>query len=787
MSSVVEAPVQTKPSVRYRQRTVPAGTSPKRAAADPSTLDIGAILQRRWPLVLGSVVGGWILAAIYFVAVAPTFESNAQLLVMRKDPKLASHGVGGARDAEAISEDLLATNMQVIQGRKIIDQALALNGLDELESITAVLDEDETPTDYVLDNLNVTRGGEGQAIDAHVLNIAFQHSDPEEAKQILEAVIAQYQAFQKEKFQDVNVEAADLIVQARGELSEDLIAAENTYKEYRENAPLLWNGDESTNVHRDRYDQLQSEISLLSIQLNEAEARLEVVQKVVEQQNRDGASDLERLVVIDEKNAERVGILLAVQKGEVETAEFQSMQPERMENARSEYQSLLSLKMKQNELLQEFGPKHPAVEAIRDQIALAEQFLGNKDNALGIAGTDSSLDPADLQAAYVKLLARDRDTLVQRMAELQLLASKEEELAKTLVKYELEGETLRDLVDRKQKVYDEVVDRLREINLAKDYGGVINEVIASAETGLEVWPNLPICLALGTMLGIVCGGGGALFAESRDRSFTTPDDVKDSLGMALLAQVPAIDYEHEQQAIAASQESGSVIDASLGALHVPRSRQAEVYRGLRTSLFFRAKEDDIKTLMVTSPHQGDGKTTVLANLAVSIAQSGRSVLLVDADMRRPRVEKVLGLKKAAGLSQIVGSNEEPWDLIQETEVPKLYALPCGEAPESPAELLSSDRFREFIAHARERYDFVLVDCPPVLAVSDPCIVAPVTDAAMLVLQMSKDSRPQAVHAKEMLDEAGAEMLGAVVNRCDPRRSSTVGSYAYRYEKSYGQS
>jgi len=762
-----------------------AASAPARGSEESAFLDIAAILQRRWPIVLASVVGGWILASIYFLLVAPTFESKAQLLVMRKDPELASHGVGGARDAESISEDLLATNMQVIQGRKIIGQALALNGLEELESIASVLDEDETSTDYVLDNLNVTRGGEGQAIDAHVLNIGFQHSDPEEAKQILEAVIAQYQAFQKEKFQDVNVEAADLIVQARGELNDDLIAAETTYREYRENAPLLWDGDESNNVHRDRYDQLQAEISLLSIQLNEAESHLEIVQRVVDEQNRVGASDLERLVIIDEKNAERVGILLAVQKGEIETAEFQSLQPERMENARSEYQSLLALKMKQNELLQEFGPRHPAVEAIRDQIILAEQFIDDKEIGLGIAGTDSSLDPVELQAAYVKLLTRDRDTLVQRMAELELLATREEELAKTLVKYELEGETLRDLVDRKQKVYDEVVDRLREINLAKDYGGVINEVIASAETGLEVWPNLPICLALGTMLGLVFGGGGALLAESRDRSFATSDDVKDSLGMALLAQVPAVDELHRQTATAAAQKSNSKVDSSLGALHVPRSREAEVFRGLRTSLFFRAKEDDVKTLMVTSPHQGDGKTTVLANLAISIAQSGRSVLLIDADMRRPRVDKVFGLSNEEGLSHIVSHGEEPWDLIQDTEIPKLQALPCGKVPENPAELLSSERFREFLAHARERYDFVLIDCPPVLAVSDPCIVAPVADAVMLVLQMSKDSRPQAIHAKEMLDEAGAEMLGAVINRCDPRRNNTMGSYAYRYENSYG--
>ncbi len=758
-----------------------------RAAADPSsqTFDILAVLQRRWPIVGAAVLACWVLAAIYFVVAKPTFQSESQLLVMRKDPSLAAQGVGGSLDAQtSISEDQLATQMQVVQSKRIVSEALALTGLDQLESIVKRVSESRTATDYVCDNLDVTRGGSGQARAAHVLNIAFRHSSPSESKDVLEAIIARYQAFLNEKFQDVNKEATTLIAEARTELSGELAAAEQAYQEYREQAPLLWNGDQSTNVHRDRYEQMQAELSLLCIQVNEAQSRLGIVRRVVQQQNEEGATDLERLVVIDEKNAERVGILLSVQKGEADTAEFQSRQPERMEYARSEYQNLLMLKMKEQELLENLAARHPAVENIRRQIATAKEFIGAKTVILGVSDEDEAISATDLQNAYVKLLERDLDTLLHRQTELGALADVEELQAKELVKYELKGGTLRQRVEVQQALYDAVVGRLREINLAKDYGGMINEVIAPAETGKEVWPSLPICLALGTMMGLVLGGGAATAAEVRDRSFLTPEEISQALDTTVLAHVPSIDVSNNRKLAAALAASGSRVDPLAAAFHIPHSREAEVFRGLRTSVFFRAKETDLKTIAVTSPHQGDGKSTVLLNLAVSIAQAGRSILIVDADMRRPRINDMLGLKGEKGMSHIVSEEAEPWDLIRPTDVENLYALGCGQVPDNPAELLSNPRFGEFLDLARQRYDYVLVDCPPVLAVTDPCIVAPLVDGVLMVIQTAQDSRPQAVSAKEMLDEVGANVFGTVVNQCGTSDRSGYNQFANRYANAY---
>lgn len=773
-----------------RETRAPGSRSSSAAASAPNNLrdlqvvDLLAVLRRHW-LIMAVCLGlAWCAAAAYFLLVPPTYESRSQLLVMQKDSRLATQGVNGSRDVQAgVTEELLSTQMQIIQSRRIVAESLKDSGLDRLDSIVRELADDETVEEYVIDHLDVTRGGEGQSRDAAVLNIAFRHSSAEESKQILDAIIKHYQAFLNEKFQDVNKEAAELIVKASTELSDELVAAEQAYQSFRENSPILWSGDQATNIHRQRYEELQAELSLISIESNAAAVRLSVVESVVEEQDKAGATDFDRLSVIDAKNAERVSIMLTVQLGEADTAEFQSRQPERMENARSEYQALLALKMKEQRLLLDFGERHPSIANVRNQIAMAEEFIKNKGSLLGVSGEEPVFEPKDLQLAYVTLLRRDLETLTRRETELEALAVVEEEKAKTLVKYEIENETRRQQVGRQQELYNAVVDRLREINLAKDYGGIINEVIAPAELGEEVWPSLPICLALGTMLGLALGSGGATVAEMRDRSFRSADDIRGALSLPLLSHIPALDSEHDKQLALAIAASGSKMDPHIYSLHLPRSQHAEVFRGLRTSVFFRSNELGLKAIAVTSPNMGDGKTTVLMNLAVSMAQAGRSVLLVDADMRRPRVQDVFSLPRGAGLSSIVHDNWEPWDLVHESEVENLSVLPCGEVPANPAELLSLPKFRQFVQMARERYDHVLIDCPPVLAVADPCIVAPVVDAVILVVRLAKDTRPQAVQAKAMLDETGAALLGTVVNACDSRDSG-FGSYNYGYRYGY---
>ena len=604
------------------------------SVGDVGFQDVWEISRRHWLLLASALFVGWGLSVAYFLIAPPNYESTAQVLVMRKDPKLATTGAQSAREDEAkVSEDLLATHMQIVQSKRIVSTSLQRDGLDQLPSILEKLGKDETPTDYVIDKLLVSRGGTGQAKTAHVLNIAFRHSSDQECQEIVNAIMRTYQEFLAEKFQDVNKEAAELIVKAQTDLGGELEKSEAAYQAFREKVPLLFNGDRVTNIHRVRYDQIQQELSNLQIQSTEAKSRLELVEAALQEMEQSGGTDLERLALIDEKNAQRVGILVTVDRGQADTAEFQSRQPERMAGATAEFSALLTLMAKEKTLLEDYGAEHPEVKNTRQQIALMQNFLTKKADGIGFVEKETMLNAKDLVNAYVMLLRHDVQSLGRRELELASLAAKEEVEAKTLVSFELDGETLRKDVTRQQELYDAVVDRLRDINLAKDYGGFITEMIAAAELGEKVSPKLLICLALGTFAGLVLGGGGVALAEFRDRSFHTPEEIGAALELAILSHMPELRMLKDSQLAAAIAATGSTLE------------------------------------------------------------------------------------------------------------------------------------------------------PTLLAVADPCIVAPRVDGVVLVVRVSKDSRPQAVRAKEMLDSIGANVIGTIVNASEA--GAQFGSKRYGYGDQYG--
>jgi capsular exopolysaccharide synthesis family protein len=183
-------------------------------------------------------------------------------------------------------------------------------------------------------------------------------------------------------------------------------------------------------------------------------------------------------------------------------------------------------------------------------------------------------------------------------------------------------------------------------------------------------------------------------------------------------------------------------------------------------------------VQITSPNPEDGKSTLTANLAVSIAQSGKRILLIDADLRKPQVHKIFGVGGDVGLVSVITGEVDPAEAIQPSAIPGLSLLPCGPVPPNPAELLTAPRFKDLLDVLREQFDFVLIDTPPLLAVTDPSVVAPRVDGVLLTVRITKNGRPAAERAKEMLDTLGANVLGVVVNGID--RNNGAGSYAYGY-------
>ena len=211
---------------------------------------------------------------------------------------------------------------------------------------------------------------------------------------------------------------------------------------------------------------------------------------------------------------------------------------------------------------------------------------------------------------------------------------------------------------------------------------------------------------------------------------------------------------------------------------------SEAYRSIRTSILLSVSEMPPKTLVVSSPNPGEGKTTTLVNTAIALAQTGARVLIVDADMRRPRVHKIFADGNGAGLSNFLSGNAKVEAIIQNSDIPNLFYVPSGPIPPNPSELLGSNLFKSMINLFMEKFDHLLIDSPPILGFADSTILSTVADGVIMVVVGGKTPKDTLIRATDALHQVNARILGVIINRVDLHRSE-YSSYYYRYHYYYG--
>ncbi|MCF7668565.1 MAG: polysaccharide biosynthesis tyrosine autokinase, partial [Verrucomicrobia bacterium] len=282
-----------------------------------------------------------------------------------------------------------------------------------------------------------------------------------------------------------------------------------------------------------------------------------------------------------------------------------------------------------------------------------------------------------------------------------------------------------------------------------------------AEPGLRpVRPNLPLNIALGIVVGLVVGVGLAFFIEYLDTSVKTIDDVEKSLQSPVLGVIP--------------QNVGPLIAEG------PDSPHAEAYRVLRTNLMFSRDDNSKNVITVVSGGAGEGKTTTVVNLATVFAQSGSRVLVVDSDLRRPAIHKVLNVSNSVGLTNYLLDQQSLEEVIQTTSLPTLDFLPSGKLPSSAMGILSSIRMQDFVKEVKQRYDFVFFDSPPIMGVSDASVLASEADMTVLIVQYRKYPQIMTLRAKQMVEKVGKNLMGVVLNNINISQDS----YYYYYSGYY---
>jgi succinoglycan biosynthesis transport protein ExoP len=284
-------------------------------------------------------------------------------------------------------------------------------------------------------------------------------------------------------------------------------------------------------------------------------------------------------------------------------------------------------------------------------------------------------------------------------------------------------------------------------------------------------PRILVNTALGVFVGLALGVGLAFLRERLDDRIHRREALEDAAGAPVLSVIPKVQGWRKKSW------------AELPAAKAPKGAAAEAYRTIRTNLLFMAK-DGLKTIAVTSPGAGEGKTTTAANLAVSLAQAERRVIVVSADLRKPRLHQFFNLHSDVGLANLLARQATIFDAIQRPAIDRLRVIASGPVPPNPAELLTANDMDVLLDQLRSVADFVIVDTPPVLAVSDVLVLAPKVDGVLIVADAETTHRGAVAHLRDQLEQVGGSVVGAVLNNFDPARARYYPYYRYTYTYRY---
>jgi capsular exopolysaccharide synthesis family protein len=402
------------------------------------------------------------------------------------------------------------------------------------------------------------------------------------------------------------------------------------------------------------------------------------------------------------------------------------------------------------ELSTKFGAKHPMMVKAKDDLDILQQKKAQEVNRL-IESTKNEYELAVL----------DENNLRRQMDKTKAEAQTLNEKFIQFQSYNREKES-------NQQLYDTLLLKMKEQSITGESQPVNLWIVEKALVPLAPFtPRTKVNLLLGLVVGLFGGIGLAFFVEYLDQSIKYPDETERVLGVPVLGLIPLF-----------SDKQGSVERVMVDQSHSP---MAESYRALRTSLLLSAADRAPRSILITSPGPGAGKSTTSVNLAIAMAQSGKKVLLIDGDLRKPRLHKILGIEPDAGLSNYLAGMCNT-DILQRTAHENLALISSGPIPPNPSELLLSARMQEMIVKLKETFDFIICDSPPIQSVVDGRILSQLFDGTVLVTRAKTTNYDIARKALKQLQDVNAPVLGILINGMELKKSD---DYYAAYYTAYG--
>lgn len=560
--------------------------------------------------------------------------------------------------------------------------------------------------------------------NTNLVDIMVEMDDPRVAQQVCQAVVDCYKEIREEKENGVINEAINKRYEVLRSRQDELERKADVVRQYIRSGKYvqgMWNGQAgysspiSTGAEEQTLQQLNN---------NRLQMETEIAQMTVHIGKLQGLKDAELLGYVT-----RTGLLTAESYCSAKVRELNNRYTEE-ENNRTQM------------LLSGYGVRHPNVlrldeqhKATRDQ--LYEELVGMRDSMVDQLDVKKS-ELQDLEQRYTQAKDRLRD----KSLEDQKVKNALEEYSAEKARY-----------DKLENDY--IADKMR---------------LMAPRTSLEVYsmpglatapskPNYRLNMIVGAVLGLLAGVVVAFISNYFDTSIKSLEDAEQALGLPVLGVIPQ--------------------DAGLLILQGGDSPDAEAYRILRTNIELKREMFRATTLAVVSANAGEGKTTTLSNLAYVFAQAGYSTLMIDADLRRPRLARYAELKSDVGLSTFLTGGADLKDVVFQTGLDNLYMLPSGPIPVDPSGLIGSHRMQSLLAEVSKRFDIVLIDSPPVLGVSDASLLVSRADATLLVLQPRKMPIKALKRARMLVEQAGGSIMGLVMNNVD-----IAGDTQYQYYTTY---
>jgi len=708
-------------------------------------------IRYRWNVVVTSLAVAGVIGGVYYATATRYYGAKARILVRPTGDNLSP-----SMTAEGVRQQgLMPTFENLMASTKVVEGAIKyLRPEDRVDLVDA---PKAAWAGILMKNLST------QVVpNTYVIEVGYRSKDAKAAVGVVNALVKSYIEFLDETHRGTAVEIKEILTKEKTQLVRQLDEKEQQLLDAKTRAGDLGIRPDSPTVHPIVRRALYFNEMLIEVQRErgELEATLATTEAAVH-----GGQNLQQLAM---SVADVVGKELLLR-----TLGFNSRDAVVQANLEKD---LIGDRAALNAMMEDLGPSHPSVVAKVNKIRMIEQYLLEYQQRIN--ARLSEIQGNQLGPMLLSMVRQKLDETRQRERNFQAAYQQAQNEASTRTRQLAELGIIENDVQWLRDLNNALADKIANINLAHD-----GREVWTAVTEEPVLSERPVSPSLRRMLLMVLAGGLGIglalvyVLDILDDRFRNADEMQAQLAVPVLAMV--------RQLKAVQSEGPQAVQ-----MHVdPNSGECEAFRTLRTALALADRE--ARQIVITSAEPGDGKTTVLANLAVSYAQSDKRTLLIDADLRRPGLTALLGMRGVEGLSGVVRGRGDVAEMaaahVRPTGIEGLDVLSSGPRTSNPAELLANPRFSELLAWAESVYDQVLIDSPPALATSDACVIGRLVDGAVIVVQPDKNRRRLVVRAAESLATLKIPLLGIVVNRIGSEgdRGYYGYDYGYDYAAEYG--